>query len=642
MTLTHRDTKEENAIYGPVERWGAERARDFSIPLPGEGLWDCAQARLPKHLSEIENISRRIEKQIAELHSMLDERNELFRATAVLSTLSAPIRKLPQDLLMYLVETVVFSREGRYGWTVDHIPQNIPCVLIQLSHICAAFREATLHCHRAWGTFSFDTTHAKPSKGMYHLIELHLRRSQNAPLNICLAVGNQYPRRPILEAASIMGHDIDMLLSSEATDQPTSPDTWENRILLKIFENCNRWERMTIWLSRPAFQVVLAALRVSPKPFPMLKHFAAMPPIPLISKDENLFHDFSCFFSGENAPSLEALHIPDFRMGGGFPVTNLQEASLDLHRVTDLRETDIVHFLFTAVNLQDLMLRMRVPTGNAPHNVGPLIHRKISSLDTDCITFYYICQFMDLELPSLGRLTLSHVEDAVQAANGDPIDIGPFPITSVFSRWGRGLHTLTLQHAARINSTLLDISASLSLLPNTTSVTYIEPSLASYQQDEDRDLMPYPFAVLAAAIMNARSLPSLTNLEVAVNAAYKRKDKLRVALAALIQAVDLRAKPLPGYAAKKLEAFELAFGTGSSVDCAVTELQWPRRLKELSTMGLDVRVYGKSSLLSLANDLLAQANPVFEQRNTIVSCMVLIASRSLTPPFPTAGPAFVI
>ncbi len=579
--------------WGPVEQWAITRLRDLDIPADHEGYMASVPDRVEQLDRELQNIdealvaAQLLAAQLAEHCSKVE-----FARSAVVN-LKSPVRRLPDVLLVEVMELVVYSEANNpMNWMFGERPHCIPTGVLSLSQVCASFRHIALRLGKAmWGVFALDFTLILPTHGTYELVRLYLKNAGGAPLHLSVALGSYYDS-PTSDGAE----DLSLLkgypLPSRTYPHHQSHNSdWGKAILHELLNHSSSWKSVTLWFSCTAFRVataLLSALATEIK-FPRLESFSLLEPLP---SDRGLVATFSEFFS--NVPQLCTLALPDIDINFHFPISRLVQASFELCHAQVDRGEDLKLFFKQAVSLKHLFLKLlplhsqMEPPSHPPMGISI---PSLASLDIDTPSFIYLSQRFVLRLPSLNCFYLFRTF-------GSLLDFEPQPLIDFLVLNGADLEHLALNDVLG-GFPAHDVRHCLRLVPKLTRMEFSERELdaADYQNDNLYRGMGhvYPSYVLCNALKDIHRVnlfvPALTHLSITVDPTHKRPVSLRDCLHVIYAAAETRViKCSTHNDVATLCHLHLTFGNPAAHIPPEKYL----KLHKLQKLGLDLCVHGSS------------------------------------------------
>ncbi|KAF7348631.1 F-box domain-containing protein [Mycena venus] len=173
--------------------------RSGRLPHPSQrGDLESLFQEVEASISDDEDRIWDLKHQVSLLRSRISVLQENKR---ILSSLSAPIRKAPPEIIQHIFELAVDANHFKDVKSVS--------VATRVSSVCAQWRSLAHATPRIWASFVVDIVHGtKEWNGVVRSIERHLRFARDAELDLDLRTANV----PIA-----VGHDILQLFAAHAS-----------------------------------------------------------------------------------------------------------------------------------------------------------------------------------------------------------------------------------------------------------------------------------------------------------------------------------------------------------------------------------------------------------------------------------------
>ncbi|KAK7469060.1 hypothetical protein VKT23_003553 [Stygiomarasmius scandens] len=280
--------------------------------------------RVKNAIDDIENDLDRFDAEIASLTKTLDElkrrKEELMSVRDNFRALTAPVRKLPTEILLDIFSLLCVNRPGLSIVTVNG--ENVVSLpTLELARTCSHWRNITLSHPILWSNIAIDL--APRTSNVKDLLNLYFVRS-----------------RPALLSLSVTAFRLNGVSDDEDTDGsymewlPSS--SW--RLFRSLLDEMPRWYRVSLDLNRSIYELVDSGaydFEVA-----MNCHVPSVKHLRLVCGSEwgtqaELVNRFANKLT--SAVSLQTLEISGFDISSSIPFGQLTQANLVCHSADKLR-----------------------------------------------------------------------------------------------------------------------------------------------------------------------------------------------------------------------------------------------------------------------------------------------------------------
>ncbi|KIK50774.1 hypothetical protein GYMLUDRAFT_101222 [Collybiopsis luxurians FD-317 M1] len=178
---------------------------NFSVSLGEVSRINAFLEETPHRLAMLNQSISELEHSLAALKNARQDLEQ--HSVNAQSIISAPIRKLPAELLDEIFAFYCFSQEGGYtlSWWDDAASVHLSCPPLKLSHVCSSWRKYLQSRPVFWSSLRFSSRGFRLNPGTFEILIKYLEYSRDHPLDLYYVEEDDFwPSPKVEEAVAIL------------------------------------------------------------------------------------------------------------------------------------------------------------------------------------------------------------------------------------------------------------------------------------------------------------------------------------------------------------------------------------------------------------------------------------------------------